>query len=68
MINFIKNQKIYVGPLTDSQLDKLKTLPELTQSGIACSATKEKIEMFLTIPDDIKNKEIINKIKFMDIA
>jgi len=47
---FQRGSRIYIGPVTDLQMDLLRSRPALEKSGIACQAEKGKVDVYLTLP------------------
>ena len=47
---FQRDSRIYIGPVTELQMDLLRSRPILEKSGIACQATRGKVDVYLTLP------------------
>lgn len=48
---FMRQDKIYLGPVTDPDLNRLMTDPLISnKAGIACMAGGSRVETYVTIP------------------
>jgi len=46
---FIRNDRFYLGPVSDSQIDVLLSMPKLRSAGISCMAGNGKVETYVTL-------------------
>lgn len=46
---FIRNDRFYLGPVTDNQIDLLLSMPKLKSAGISCMAGNGKVETYVTL-------------------
>lgn len=44
---FLRDEKIYIGPVSDIQLDTISS--QIPNSGIACYASSKSIETYVTV-------------------
>lgn len=47
---FQRDHKFYIGPVTDLQIDMLKSNPLLENSGVSWSADRGRVEAYVTVP------------------
>jgi hypothetical protein len=64
---FMRDSKIYVGPVADSQIDVLQTRPLFERSGVACRAGNGTVELYLTLPADSVPVSALDRLKFGDV-
>ena len=58
---FLRNNRFYIGPVSDLQIDILLSTDRFPSCGIACQADSGKVETYLTIPEGkISAKELEN--------
>lgn len=60
---FKRDSKLYIGPVSDSQIDDLLSHPKLSGCGISCLAGGGKVETYLTVRDTGIDVRVINDIK-----
>ena len=46
---FRRNDRFYIGPLTDSKIDLLKSNPQMRDCGLACLSANGDAAVYLTI-------------------
>lgn len=61
---FQRDNRFYIGPLTENQIDVLRTNTFLADSGIACQASSNKVEVFLTLPISTQARNILEDVQF----
>ena len=49
---FKKDNRVYVGPLSDDQIDHLMSSMVDRGAGIACMAGSGRVETYVTLPED----------------
>lgn len=62
----LNNEKYYIGPVTESQIDKLTASSFFKNSGIACIAGNGKVELYITVSANDVGQQDLNIIKFMN--
>ena len=60
---FIKDSKFYIGPVAEQDLDALLKKPELAGGGVACSASKGRVETYVTVPATLVSRRVIGALK-----
>jgi hypothetical protein len=60
---FQRDSRIYIGPVTELQMDVLRTRPVLASSGIACQAAHGKVEVYLTLPQDSVSSKVLEDLR-----
>lgn len=61
---FIRNRKVYIGPVTDTQASILKNYNLFKECGVSCSASPDKVEMYLTMPASTHIIKDLHSIRF----
>lgn len=62
---FLRDNKFYIGPISDMQIDELMSKDAFSSCGIACRAASGKVETYLTMPQDARKIKDLEKIRFM---
>lgn len=65
---FMRDSKIYIGPVSDSQIDALRTRPILSNSGVACRAGHGNVDVYLTLPASSMSISALDRMKFGDFS
>lgn len=60
---FKRDTKLYIGPVSDSQIDDLLSNPRLVGCGISCIAGGGKVETYLTVKDSGVDAKVLNDIR-----
>ena len=60
---FQRDSRVYIGPVTELQMDILRTRPVPSSSGIACQAADGKVEMYLTLPQGEVSSKVLEDIR-----
>lgn len=61
----LNNEKYYIGPVTESQIDQFKKSTLFENSGIACMAQNGKVEIYITLPANEVQYKDLNLMKFI---
>lgn len=64
---FLRDNKFYIGPVSDLQIDVLLTRDPFASCGIACRADAGKVETYLTLPVDSKHAKDLDKIRLQGV-
>lgn len=65
---FLRDNKFYIGPISDTQIDNLMSNDGFSSCGIACRADSGKVETYLTMPGTTKTLRDLEKIRFMGVS
>jgi len=65
---FIKDSKFYIGPVVDQEINRLMQVPALKEVGIACSASAEKVETYVTVPASSDSRAVLESLRFAEVS
>ena len=56
---FVRNKRVYLGPIDNTHLLSIQSDPLLKNCGYACLADKAKVEIYLTLPvESVERKQL----------
>lgn len=62
---FLRDNKFYIGPISDMQIDEFMSKDIFRSCGIACSAGSGKVETYLTVPNEPHVASKLEKLRFV---
>ncbi len=60
---FKRDNRFYIGPVSDNQIDLLLSQPRLENGGVACMADRGKVETYVTVPADERIMKFLDSMR-----